>query len=94
MTPLPAPTTPGPASSATDLCLWYGKFQALDKVSFAINPGEIVSLIGPSGCGKSTLIRCMNRMNDGPTTRTTGRLTVAHYDVQSATTDVLALRRG
>ncbi len=93
MTPTPAPGGPVHASSATELSLWYGKFRALDKVSFAINAGEIVSLIGPSGCGKSTLIRCMNRMNDSPTTRTEGRLTVANYDVQSPNTDVLALRR-
>jgi phosphate transport system ATP-binding protein len=79
--------------SAVDLSLWYGSFQALDRVSFALRPGEIVSLIGPSGCGKSTLIRCMNRMNDAPTTRITGRLTVSGYDVQSPATDVLALRR-
>jgi phosphate transport system ATP-binding protein len=81
------------ASTAANLSLWYGSFQALDKVSFTINHGEIVSLIGPSGCGKSTLIRCMNRMNDSPTTRVEGRLTVGDYDIQAPSTDVLALRR-
>ena len=27
----------------------------LDQISFAVQPGEFVSIIGPSGCGKSTL---------------------------------------
>jgi NitT/TauT family transport system ATP-binding protein len=30
---------------------------ALDRVSFAIDEGEFVSLVGPSGCGKSTALR-------------------------------------
>lgn len=81
------------AAEAHNLSLWYGSFQALDKVSFSVTEGEIVALIGPSGCGKSTLIKCMNRMNDAPTNRIEGQLTVAGYDVQAPSTDVLALRR-
>jgi phosphate transport system ATP-binding protein len=47
-----------------DLCLWYGKFQALINVNANIKQGLITSLIGPSGCGKTTLLRCFNRVNE------------------------------
>jgi len=32
-----------------------GPLMALDRVSFSVAPGELISLIGPSGCGKSTV---------------------------------------
>ena len=32
----------------------YGPVQALDRVSFTLEPGEILGVAGESGCGKST----------------------------------------
>lgn len=37
----------------------YGKFQALDNVSFTLPWGKIIGLLGKNGAGKSTLMRCM-----------------------------------
>lgn len=34
----------------------FGNTQALDKITFGVDDGEIVVLLGPSGCGKSTLL--------------------------------------
>ena len=41
---------------AKDLCVSYGKVEALHKVSLRIREGEIVTVIGPNGAGKTTLL--------------------------------------
>ncbi len=56
--------TPPAGIQTRDVCLWYGKFQALKGITVDIKHGQITSLIGPSGCGKTTLLRCFNRVNE------------------------------
>jgi peptide/nickel transport system ATP-binding protein len=48
--------------------------RAVDHVSFAIEPGEIVGLAGVSGCGKSTTAHAILRILRPPATLTGGRI--------------------
>ena len=51
--------TDGIAIEARDLTRDFGKFRAVDKVSFTVKPGEIFGLLGPNGAGKSTTFRML-----------------------------------
>jgi NitT/TauT family transport system ATP-binding protein len=41
-----------------------GAITAVDRVSFAVRPGEFLSVIGPSGCGKSTLFSMIGGLTE------------------------------
>src|SRR3990170_4872900 len=76
------------------LNLWYGTFQALDDISFAVPENRITAIIGPSGCGKSTILRCINRMNDLlPGFRAEGEVIFEGVDVYASGLDPVDVRR-
>jgi branched-chain amino acid transport system ATP-binding protein len=44
---------------ARELSLSFGAIHALQDVSFALYPRELLSIIGPNGAGKSSLLNCL-----------------------------------
>ena len=49
----------GPAIEVQDLSMRFGKFTAVDNVSFVVQRGEIFGFLGPNGSGKTTTIKML-----------------------------------
>ena len=80
--------------TVNDLCLWYGKTQALKNIDMQIPKKSITALIGPSGCGKSTFLKTLNRMNDLiPEVRITGEVLYQECNIFEKSVDVNDLRK-
>jgi drug efflux transport system ATP-binding protein len=47
------------AIEVTDLSKRFGRFVAVDRVSFQVRRGEVFGFLGPNGSGKSTTIRML-----------------------------------
>lgn len=65
------------AVAVTDLVKRFGRFTAVDRVTFSVRTGEIFGFLGPNGAGKSTTIR----MLCGIITPTSGAGRVAGFDL-------------
>ena len=77
-----------------DVDLWYGDFQALEKVSLNLRGGIITGLIGPSGCGKTTFLRCLNRVNERyGNVRTEGTINLLGKNIYDPDVSLIELRK-
>ena len=59
----------------------YGKFTAVDNISFTVKDGEVVGFLGPNGAGKSTTMN----MITGFIEPTDGTIKVNGYDIMKKT---------
>ena len=77
-----------------ELDFYYGKFQALTKISLDIAKNRITALIGPSGCGKTTFLRALNRMTDLiDDVRVVGTVLIDGENIYKPGIDLLDLRK-
>ncbi len=83
----PAATSILPMIALESVSKRYGSRTIIHDISFGVGKGEIVGFLGPNGAGKTTTMR----MIAGYTTATSGRVTVAGFDM--ATQNEEAARR-
>lgn len=66
--------------AVTGLTKLYGTLTAVQDLSFAVGPGEILGLVGPNGAGKTTTLRSLAGII--PPTR--GAIQIAGHDLANA----------
>jgi branched-chain amino acid transport system ATP-binding protein len=59
-----------PLLEVEDLHVSYGELEVVRGISFAIEPGEIITILGSNGAGKTTTLKCLA----GLLPRATGRI--------------------
>jgi branched-chain amino acid transport system ATP-binding protein len=80
------PPRESPALEAVELTRSFGGIRALDGVSLAVSPGEVVGVIGPNGAGKTTLFDVLC----GFTPADAGSVILAGRDVSAMAPDARA----
>jgi ABC-2 type transport system ATP-binding protein len=55
----------------------YGRFTAVDDISFRVDKGEILGFLGPNGAGKTTTMRILT----GYMPASTGKAVIAGFDI-------------
>lgn len=65
----------------------YGDFQAVKRISFQIDKGEIFGLIGPNGAGKTTTLRILSTL----LTITSGTVKIMGFDLRQKPEEIRKL---
>ena len=82
-----------PKLKVNDLDFYYGKYQAIKKVTLDIPANKVTAFIGPSGCGKSTLLRTFNRLYElYPDQRAEGEIRLDGNNILDKQQDITLLR--
>lgn len=59
------------------LSIHFGGVKAVDNISFAVEPGEVFTIVGPNGAGKSTIFNLISRLYEP----TAGRIVFDGHDI-------------
>ena len=70
-----------------NLTKMFGKFTAVDNISFDVKKGEIFGLLGPNGAGKSTTLRVLSTL----ARPTKGTASIGGFDIVKDDTEVRKL---
>ena len=101
-TPETAPVTPGagggPLLSVDDLRVGFatedGRVQAVDGVSFQLEPGEVLAIVGESGSGKSVTAQTIIGLTRGPNSRIEGSVRLSGEELTTQSESQLQSIRG
>jgi oligopeptide/dipeptide ABC transporter ATP-binding protein len=101
-TPEIAPVTPGagggPLLAVEDLRVGFatedGRVQAVDGVSFALEPGEVLAIVGESGSGKSVTAQTIIGLTRGPNSHIEGSVKLSGDELTTQTESQLQNIRG
>ncbi|AWL12588.1 Monosaccharide-transporting ATPase [Saliniradius amylolyticus] len=71
--------------SVTNLCKQFGEVNAVNNLSFTIQPGDVVGFLGPNGAGKSTTMKMLT----GFLAPTSGEVRILEHDLAESRQQIL-----